>query len=129
VPALIRKAFEEEEIVVWGTGQQSRTLMDARDLAESLVLLAEAPSAHDAQPINLGWADPVSIADLAYLILKMAGMERKRVVFDTSQPDGHKVRDFCCSRAIGLIGLLPCRPLEDTLADMIAEWKAGRARL
>lgn len=129
VPALIRKAFEEEAIEVWGTGEQTRTLMDARDLAQSLVLLAEQPAAHDAQPLNLGWNDPVSIADLARTIREMAGMERKRIVFDMSQPDGHKVRDFCCARAIDLIGPPPSRPLEDTLADMVAEFKAGRARL
>jgi len=126
-PALIRKAFELDAIEIWGTGKQTRTLMDARDLAETVVRLAEEPCAHDAQPINLGWGDPVSIVDLAYLILKLAGMERKPVTFDKSQPDGHKVREFCNGRLVSLIGPPPCRPVEDTLADMIAEFKAGRA--
>jgi GDP-L-fucose synthase len=128
-PALIRKAFEDEIIEVWGSGEQTRTLMDARDLAETLCLLAEEPEAQRAQPVNLGWGDPVSIGDLAYLILKLAGMERKEVRFDKSQPDGHKARDFCCGRLVDLVGWPPCRPVEDTLADMIAEFAAGEARL
>jgi len=128
-PALIRKAFEQDTIEIWGSGNQTRTLMDARDIAETLVRLAEQPKAHDAQPVNLGWGDPISIADLAYLILKLSGMDRKKLWFNRGQPDGHKVREFCNSRLIDLIGPPPCRPVADTLADMIAEFQAGEAHL
>ena len=128
-PALIRKAFEQDTIEIWGSGNQTRTLMDARDIAEGLVRLAEEPRAHDAQPVNIGWADPISIADLAHLILKLSGMERKKLWFNRSQPDGHEVREFCCQRLVDLIGPPPSRPIEDTLADMIEEFAAGRAHL
>lgn len=128
VPALIRKIHERDKIVVWGSGAQSRTLMDARDIAEALVLLAEEPRAHDARPVNIGWADPVSISDLVFLIMKLADID-KPVEFDRTQPDGHAVRDFCNKRLIDLVGLPPCRRLEATLDDMIREYQDGRARL
>lgn len=128
VPAMIRKAHEHDKIVVWGTGRQSRTFLDARDIAETLVRLAEAPAAHDAQPVNIGWGDPIAISDLVWLIFKLADID-KPVTFDTSQPDGHEVRDFCNKRLVSIIGPPPCRPLEGTLADMIAEYQAGEARL
>ena len=98
-------------------------------LMVQLVRLAEEPRAHDAQPVNIGWADPISIADLAHLILKLSGMERKKLWFNRSQPDGHEVREFCCKRLVDLIGPPPSRPIEDTLADMIEEFAAGRAHL
>jgi len=128
VPALIRKAFEHDKIVVWGSGQQTRTLIDARDIAETLVRLAENPDAHDAQPVNIAWANQISMSDLAYLILKLADID-KPVELDTSKPDGHAERNFCNARLVELIGMPPCRPMEDTLADMIAEFERGEARL
>lgn len=129
VPALIRKAFEDSEIVVWGSGRQTRTLVDARDIAETVVRLAETPEAHDAQPINIGYAKETSISDLVWTILELTGNSDKRVTFDTAQPDGHAVRIFDCSRLISLIGAPPTRPLVATLKDMIAEFQAGKSRL
>ena len=102
--------------------------MDSRDIAEALIRLAEEPKAHDARPINVGWGDPVSIKDLAEYIMGLARIH-KPIEFDTSQPDGHKVRDFCNRRLIDLIGPPPARPLGATLTDMIAEFREGRARL
>lgn len=130
VPALIRKVHEHQPVVVWGSGQQTRTFMDARDLAETLVRLAELPDEKmDGQPVNVGWGEPIAISDLVWMILDLAGLDGKRVVFDTTRPDGHERREFCNARLVDLIGPPPCRPLADTLRDMIAEYQAEEARL
>lgn len=128
VPALIRKAHEHDEIVVWGTGQQTRSFVDARDIAKALILLAETPEAHDGRPVNIGHDREVSIAELVFLILKLADID-KPVRFDTAKPDGHARRAVDNSRLKSLIGWAPDMPLEDSLADMIAEYQAGRAHL
>jgi len=129
VPALIRKAHEHDEIIVWGTGAQSRVFIDARDIAKALVMLAENPAAHDARPINIGHEREITIAELVHLILDKCGCPDKPVRFDTSYPDGHKRRGVDNTRLRSLIGWVPDTPLEDTIERMVAEYRAGRARL
>lgn len=129
VPAMIRKAHENDVVEVWGTGEQTRVFIDARDLAYALVRLAETPEAHDAQPVNIGHETEISIGDLVFKILDLCGKIDKGVVFDPSQPDGHKRRAVDNSRLRSLIGWVPDRPLEETLADMIEEFRSGNAHL
>lgn len=102
-PALIRKAFENEELVVWGSGFQTRVLVDARDIAKVLVELAYIAMYEqsnmdcneylvcNADPINIGHDNEISMASLAELILeRMGGLAQGReVTFDTSKPDGY----------------------------------------
>lgn len=128
VPALIRKAHEHEEIVVWGTGQQTRSFIDAKDIAKALIMLAEMPEAHDGRPVNIGHDREISMAELVFLILKLADLDVP-VRFDTSKPDGHKRRAVDNSRLKRLIGWAPDTPLEDTIAAMIDEYRTGRAHV
>lgn len=130
VPALIRRIMEgEEPLVVWGSGNQTRVFVDARDLAAALVKLAECREAHDAQPVNIGHDREISIGDLARLVAVECGKPDLAIEFDTSHPDGHARRGVDNSRLRSLIGWVPDRPLEETVREMVAEYKTGRARL
>lgn len=126
VPALIRKAYTYQQVVVWGSGRQSRVFVDARDIAKTLILLAENPEAADAKPINIGHDREVSIAALVTQILELTG-QRKPVIFEREKPDGHARRLVDTSRLYRLIRWLPDTPLETTLADMIDEYRRGKA--
>ena len=127
VPALIRRVMEgEDPLIVWGSGQQSRVFVDARDVAKALVKLSETREAHDAQPINIGHDREVTIAQLTEVIVKACGKD-VGYVFDTSKPDGHKRRLPDVSRLKGLIGWVPDTPLETTIADMVQEFAEGKS--
>lgn len=129
VPALIRKVHEHDSIKVWGSGEQSRVFVDARDIARALGLLAENPNAADARPVNVGHEREVSIAKLLFTILEMSGKTDVPVQFDRMRPDGHKRRLVDVSRLRELTGWVPSTPLRDTLGRMIAEYQEGRAWL
>lgn len=130
VPALIRRIMEgEDPLKVWGSGRQTRVFVDARDLACALVDLAGCPAAYDSQPVNIGHKYEIDIGNLALLIANVCGKSDISIEFDTSYPDGHARRAVDNSRLKSLIGWVPDRPLESTIVEMVAEYKAGRARL
>lgn len=90
LPALIRKAHEaklngDKEITIWGTGTPRREFLHADDCADALVFLLQNYS--DAEHINVGFGDDISILELTQLICEIVGFEGK-IVHDFSKPDG-----------------------------------------
>lgn len=105
LPALIRKFREarqrgDDEVVVWGTGTPRREFLHVDDLADACLFLMRSYEA--AQPINVGWGEDVSIAELAAIVARTAGFSG-RLRFDTSKPDGtpRKLLDVSRLRALG----------------------------
>ncbi|MFC4313411.1 GDP-L-fucose synthase family protein [Steroidobacter flavus] len=105
LPALIRKFHEakqrgEGEVVVWGTGTPRREFLHVDDLADACVFLLER---YDSpEPINVGWGEDISIAELAALVGAAVDYSGK-LRFDTSKPDGtpRKLLDVTRLRALG----------------------------
>ena len=88
--ALIRKFHEakiknEEEIVLWGSGNPIREFIFIDDLAEACVFLMSNYDSSDI--INIGSGSEIPIKKLAELIRSATGYEG-RIVFDDSKPDG-----------------------------------------
>ncbi len=128
LPALIRKVVEardagREEIVMWGSGSPLREFMHADDLADALVFLMQHYS--EAEHINVGSGQEISIRDLAELIAEIAGFGG-RIVRDESKPDGtpRKLMDSARLHALGWRAQIG---LEDGIARCIAEFEAIRA--
>ena len=135
VPALIRRVMEgENPVTVWGSGNQTRALVDARDIAKALVMLMDEHQQKPEYPFwlpcifNIGHEREVSIADLANAIMDACGTDA-HLLMDKSKPDGYPRRAADSSSLKGRIGWVPDTPLEVTLADMVAEYREGRARL
>ena len=85
IPALVRRVLDgEDPLVVWGSGTQRRNFLHGSDAAE-IVLRIIASGA--GGPVNVGYEDEISIADLVTLICDVAG-RRPQIVFDPSRPDG-----------------------------------------
>jgi GDP-L-fucose synthase len=105
VPALLRRAHEatlraDPFLTIWGTGKPRREFIYARDLAEACLLVMR--DYEDPRPINLGGADPLSIAEVAQLVVDVVGY-RGRLRFDMTKPDGaaFKVLDSSRLRQLG----------------------------
>jgi UDP-glucose 4-epimerase len=67
-----RQAIEANELPVYGDGTQVRDFNFVEDVVDSLLLCAASPLA-DGQTYNLGGDEPVSLLDLAQLIVRLAG--------------------------------------------------------
>lgn len=90
LPALLRRFHEAKEsgatsVTIWGSGKPLREFMFADDLAEACVFLMENYS--EAEFINVGTGEEVSILELAMLIGETVGFKGE-ITFDSSKPDG-----------------------------------------
>jgi GDP-L-fucose synthase len=105
LPALIRKFVEasergDSEVQIWGTGTPRREFLHVDDLADACVFLMKNYS--DSPPVNVGWGEDVSIADLARMVASAVGF--KGVLrFDPSKPDGTPRKLLDVSR-LGALG-------------------------
>lgn len=89
IPSLIRKFYEAHlnrtDVIVWGTGKPLREFTFARDAAKIIWWLSN--HYNDADPINIGNNEEVSIGDLASLIGKIIGF-KGQIKFDLNSPEG-----------------------------------------
>jgi len=124
VPALIRKAYENDYIEIWGSGKQKRVFVDARDIAKDIYRLCNmSHRSADGYPINIGHNDMISIRKLAELIRELSLMYGKEIVINPGHPDGCKKRAASTKRLDDLLGMAIARmPLRQTLIDMIRDY-------
>lgn len=125
IPAIIRRAFEEpgDELVVWGSGSQSRSFLYATDFADGLIRITER--AKDAEPTNLGADEETTVGELSATILRLAGVE-KRLVFDTSKPEGQPRRHCDIGRLEAMYDFRAQVPLEEGLAETVEFYRNTR---
>ncbi|OGW18246.1 MAG: hypothetical protein A3G93_15235 [Nitrospinae bacterium RIFCSPLOWO2_12_FULL_45_22] len=125
IPALIRKVMEEQDpLVVWGDGEQTRAFVYVSDLVRGMMLAAEKYP--KADPLNIGTEEEVKIKDLVELILSISG-KRPRVIFDPQKPAGQPRRNADISKAKKLIGYEPQVSLKEGLEKTI-EWYRSQGR-
>src|ERR1041384_4126735 len=118
LPALIRKFHEAKEtganeVVVWGTGTPLREFLHVDDLARAVVFCLDRYDGYEH--INCGAGYDISIRELAETVMKCVGYARK-LVFDTTRPDGTPRKLMDSSRILGL-GWKPEISLEDGIRD------------
>src|SRR5579885_911128 len=78
------KVTGNHEIVIWGSGEQTRSFMYIEDCIKGIHLIMNSDI---REPINLGSEEMVSINQLVDLIEDIAGIKLKRV-YDLSAPKG-----------------------------------------
>ena len=83
LPALIRKAHEAKQrgaasMVVWGTGTPRREFLHVDDCADALVLLMQRYA--DAEHVNVGSGEDLTIAELAKVVCAVGGLCRRHRV-------------------------------------------------
>src|SRR5438128_684499 len=130
IPALIRKCVEAidngaDRIVVWGTGRATREFLYVEDCAEGIVRATEAYDGPD--PVNLGSAHEITIADLVTKIAAITGFTGE-IVWDKSKPDGQPRRKLDTSRAERLFGFESHTNFDRGLRATIEWYVASRAQ-
>lgn len=117
IPSLIRRAVRREKpFVVWGDGTHARAFEYIGDLAEGIVQAIGTKV--DADPINLGSSTPITIREIAELVLQLTGYNTS-IVWDTSKPQGVKSRKADMSKALSVLGWEPRTPLKEGLMQTL----------
>lgn len=120
IPTLVKRVLDgEDPLVVWGSGNQRRNFLHVRDAAR--LMMAITANHACAEPVNIGYDDDISIADLVALICELGGVEPK-VVFDTTKPEGRfrKCADATLLRKV-TNGYKPVIELREGIQEMI-DW-------
>lgn len=130
IPAIMKRVLDgEDPVAIWGSGNQSRVFVHAKDIARAMMLIAEIAPA--ATPINIGHDKEVTIKELFQLICKVTGKNPKPK-FDTTKPDGYPRRAADTTLLRKHTGFVPSISLEDGLREMLeyfqCETKAGNTR-
>ena len=93
VPSLIRKAYENDIIEVWGDGSSIRDFIHAKDVAQGMIFAVENKI---TKPINLGSGTGVTIKELSEIV---ANYFNKPIKWLTDKPSGDAKRIFSMERA------------------------------
>ena len=86
VPSLIKKAYENDVLEVWGDGSPIRDLIYSEDVARGMLHMVENEV---TEPVNLGSGMGVTIKEIAEVIAKYFD---KEIVWDTTKPMGDMKR-------------------------------------
>lgn len=92
------------EVVVWGTGKPVREWLHVDDGAQAMVRGLDA--ATTSEPVNVGVAQGISIAEMAERIAAHVGYSGE-LRFDTSKPDGAPYKTVDGRRGAALLNWVP----------------------
>lgn len=130
IPALVRKFLEaharrSNTVSLWGTGNPSREFLYVEDAARAIC--DGMARYEDADPVNLGTGEEISIRDLGAKIRDLVGYDGE-IVFDPTLPDGQPRRGLDTSRARERFGWSARVSLEEGLSHTI-RWARGELGL
>jgi nucleoside-diphosphate-sugar epimerase len=124
IPSLIRKAlsYPKEGYKIFGDGRQERAFLYVQDCVEGLILAME--KIVDADPMNLGSEELISVRDLAKEIASLSGKDMN-LEYDSSAPQG--THRYCArtTKMKRVLGWMPNVTLRDGLARTY-EWARRR---
>jgi len=113
--AICRKvalAGQDDEVEVWGDGEQTRSYCYIDDCVEGLHRLMQSDY---REPLNLGQDRMISINQLVDIVAAIAG-KRIRKRYDLTAPQGVRGRNSDNTRLRAVLGWQPSVTLEDGLA-------------
>lgn len=121
MPALIQKVLSgDNPVVVWGSGNQTRSFVHAKDFALGLKLIAEHYAVAD--PVNVGHDRETTIRDLVERIIRLNGGHRD-LKFDTTKPEGATRKSADVEKLQRVTGFTPQITLDEGLAEMITYFR------
>lgn len=103
LPAFIGQALRGEDLTVFGDGSQTRSFCYVDDLVEGIYRLLLSD---EAQPVNVGNPDEITIGQFAEEIIKLTGTDQK-VIYKELPTDDPTQRQPNIDRARAILGWEP----------------------
>jgi UDP-glucuronate decarboxylase len=117
VSSFIVQALSNQDITIFGQGEQTRSFCYVDDLIRGLLSMMET-GPDIVGPINLGNPNELSIRELAEVILELTG-SRSRIIHRPLPTDDPQKRCPDISEADRLLNWRPTTPLKEGLAKTI----------
>ncbi|MBN2312548.1 MAG: GDP-mannose 4,6-dehydratase [Sedimentisphaerales bacterium] len=127
VPRFIQMALNNEPVLVYGTGKQTRCFCYVADLVEALIGLMNCEQAA-GKVYNIGTSEEISIEDLADKIIDMTGSRSQKKFVPYEIAYGRPIEDMMrrvpsTERIKETIGWEPRTRLDETLQTIIDRLK------
>ena len=124
MPALISKAVTRmQPYEVWGTGENLRDFVHARDVARGVLHMLEHYAV--CKPVNVATGASVRIRDVLDKILELDGYGDAQLAWRSDKPSGYPIKriDVTTMRSLGFE---PQISLEQGLTETLAWYRANR---
>jgi len=119
VPNFICQALKQEDVTVYGDGDQTRSFCFISDLVDGIIRLMDATT---NEPVNIGNPTEMSINQIAEEIISTVGSSSK-IVHKQLPEDDPKVRQPDIARAKNILGWAPQVSLQDGLKATIEDFR------
>ena len=119
VPNFICQALKQEDVTVYGNGDQTRSFCFINDLVDGIIRLMDAET---NEPVNIGNPAEMSINQIAEAIIRAVGSS-STIVHKQLPVDDPKVRQPNITRAKTLLGWSPQVSLKDGLNATIDDFR------
>jgi UDP-glucuronate decarboxylase len=127
VSNFIVQALRDEDITIYGDGNQTRSFCYADDLIDGFIRMMESPR-DIAGPLNLGNPGEFTMRELAEIVVELTG-SKSRLAARPLPQDDPKQRQPDITEAKRLLDWEPKIALRDGLARTIAYFDGELARL
>ena len=127
IPALIKKIYKAKagnlpNVEIWGDGTPTREFLYVDDAARAIVSALNIDT--DAEPINIGTGQEISIRELAYKIKNIIQYEGD-ILFNPAYPNGQPRRCVNTSKAENILNFKALIDLQSGLENTI-DWYINR---
>ena len=95
IPAFLTQALRNEDVTVFGSGKQTRSVCYVDDLIDGIYRLL---TSNEVDPVNIGNQDELTMLQLAQEIIELTG-SKSRIVFNELPEDDPKIRQPDTTRA------------------------------
>jgi dTDP-glucose 4,6-dehydratase len=119
LPNFMVQALKGEDITVYGDGAQTRSFCYVEDLIDGIKKLLNSD---EAEPVNLGNPEEISILDFAKEIVRLTG-SKSRIVFNPLPQNDPKVRQPDITKAKRILGWEPKVSREEGLRRTLEYFK------
>lgn len=119
LPNFMVQALKGEDITVYGDGAQTRSFCYVEDLIDGIRKLLNSD---EAEPVNLGNPEEISILDFAKEIVRLTG-SKSRIVFNPLPQNDPKVRQPDITKARRILGWEPKVSREEGLRRTLQYFK------
>jgi UDP-glucose 4-epimerase len=131
VPRFVQMALNNEPVLVYGTGKQTRCFCYVGDLVEAVIGLMNSEQAAGLV-YNIGTSEEITIEDLADKIIEMTGSKSKKKYVPYEVAYGRPIEDMMrrvpsTQRIKETIDWEPRTSLDDTLQAIIESMKRNRS--
>ena len=119
IPIFIRKAMANEDITIFGDGEQTRDFIYVKDIVAALAYTAESTDLHGTY--NVGYGKSITINRIVSEITGLTGSSSK-IQFENERPGDVKHSRASVDRLIET-GFIPFHTLEEGIALTLDSYK------